>query len=52
MLDLNPDPHKIHADPQSGLKLKYDRNETKGQTFRYRFGNKPKRFGIVPIFSC
>jgi hypothetical protein len=25
-------------------------SKTKGQTFRYRFGTKPKHFGIVPEF--
>jgi hypothetical protein len=25
-------------------------SKTKGQTFRYRFGMKPKRFGIVSEF--
>jgi hypothetical protein len=25
-------------------------SKTKGQTFRYRFKTKPKRFGIVPKF--
>jgi hypothetical protein len=26
-------------------------SKMKGQTFRYRFGTKPKRFGIVPEFA-